>query len=53
MRNLAFVLLGFLLLVQQAAIGVMVPLDEWAPNLLLPIVFYLGVAHDVHIVRGV
>ncbi|GAB5544340.1 MAG: rod shape-determining protein MreD [Sandaracinaceae bacterium] len=53
MRNLAFVLLGFLLLVQQAAIGVMVPLDEWAPNLLLPIVIYLGVAHDVHIVRGV
>ena len=46
-------LLGFLLLVQQAAIGVMVPLDEWAPNLLLPIVIYLGVAHDVHIVRGV
>ena len=53
MRNLAFVLLGFLLLVQQAAIGVMVPLDEWAPNLLLPIVIFLGVAHDVHIVRGV
>jgi len=52
-RNLAFVLLGFLLLVQQAAVGVMVPLDEWAPNLLLPIVIYLGVAHDVHIVRGV
>ena len=52
MRNLAFVLLGFGILVLQAAVGVLLPLEDWAPNLLLPIVIYLGVAHDVHVVRG-
>ncbi len=52
MRNVAFVLLGFSLLTLQGAVGVMASLDEWAPNLVLPIVIYLGVTHDVHIVRG-
>ena len=52
MRSLSFVLLGFQLLVLQAAIGVLLPLGEFAPNLLLPIVIYLGVAGDLHIVRG-
>lgn len=52
MRNVVFVALGFLLLVFQAAVGVLLPLGAWAPNLLLPIVLYLGVTHDVHIVRG-
>lgn len=52
MRNVAFVLLGFALLVAQAALGVLLPLQDWAPNLVLPIVIYLGVAHDVYIVRG-
>ena len=52
MRNAAFVLLGFTLLIAQAALGVLLPLDDWAPNLLLPIVIYLGVANDVHVVRG-
>lgn len=52
MRNAAFVVLGFLLLVTQAAIGALAPLDAWAPNLVLPIVLYLGVAPDVYIVRG-
>ena len=52
MRSAAFVLLGFVLLVTQAAIGVLVPLNELAPNLLLPTVIYLGVANDMHIVRG-
>lgn len=52
MRTIAFVLLGFVLLVVQAAVGVLLPLHEFAPNLLLPIVIYLGVAGDLHIVRG-
>jgi rod shape-determining protein MreD len=52
MRNAAFVLLGFMLLVLQAAVGALVPLSAWAPNLVLPLVLYLGVSHDVHIVRG-
>ncbi|HEY8427860.1 MAG TPA: rod shape-determining protein MreD [Sandaracinaceae bacterium] len=52
MRNAAFVLLGFALLVAQAAFGALFPLNAWAPNLILPIVLYLGVTPDVHIVRG-
>ena len=52
MRNAAFVLLSFFLLVIQSSVGVLAPLNDWAPNLLLPIVIYLGVAHDVHVVRG-
>ncbi|MCB9596800.1 MAG: hypothetical protein H6719_29020 [Sandaracinaceae bacterium] len=52
MRTASFVLLGFSLLVVQAALGVLVPLGDWAPNLILPIVIYLGVANDVHVVRG-
>lgn len=52
MRNVVFVVLGFSLLVLQAAFSTLFPLQEWAPNLLLPIVIYLGVAHDVHVVRG-
>jgi rod shape-determining protein MreD len=52
MRNAAYIALGFFLLVIQAAVGVQLPLHAWAPNLLLPIVIYLGVAPDVHVVRG-
>ncbi len=52
MRNAAFVGLGFFLLVAQAALGALAPLNAWAPNLVLPIVLYLGVTPDVHIVRG-
>src|SRR5688500_15927317 len=52
MRNAAFILLGFSFLVFQAAFGVMMPLNEWAPNLILPIVIYLGVSNDLYIVRG-
>ncbi len=52
MRNAAFILLGFSMLVVQAAVGAMMPMGPWAPNLVLPLVLYLGVSHDVHIVRG-
>ena len=52
MRNLAFVAFGFGLLVAQAALGALLPLADWAPNLVLPVVIYLGVAPDVHVVRG-
>jgi rod shape-determining protein MreD len=51
-RNAAYVLLGFSLLVAHAAVGALVPFGAFAPNLILPIVLYLGVAPDVHIVRG-
>ncbi len=52
MRDAAFILLGFSLLVLQAAAGLLIPIGAWAPNLVLPVVIYLGVASDVHVVRG-
>jgi rod shape-determining protein MreD len=52
MRNLALIVLGFVLLVLQAATATLVPAHAIAPNLLLPVVIYLGVSHDVHVVRG-
>ena len=51
-RYLTFAMLGFGILVFQAAVGAMIPLEDWAPNLVLPIVIYLAVAHDVPIARG-
>ena len=52
MRNLAFILLAFALLVFESALASLIPFESVAPNLLLPIVIYLGVTHDVHLVRG-
>ncbi|MBX3269260.1 MAG: hypothetical protein KF729_03310 [Sandaracinaceae bacterium] len=52
MRSVAFVALGSVLLVLQAALGVLAPLGPWAPNPVLPIVMFLGVANDVPLVRG-
>ena len=52
MRNALFIGIGFAILVLQGAFGVLFPLGRWAPNLLLPIVIYLGVAQDVQVVRG-
>lgn len=52
MRNIVLIGFGFLLLVAQAAVATLVPVHRFAPNLMLPIVIYLGVSHDVPIVRG-
>lgn len=52
MRNAAFVFLGCSLMVVQATVGALVPLGAWAPNLILPLVLYLGVVPDLHVVRG-
>lgn len=46
------VLLGFVLLLLQSALGSIVPSFPFTPNLLLPIVIALGVATEVHVVRG-
>lgn len=46
------VMLGFVLLVVQSTVATIVPTHLIAPNLLLPIAIYLGVSHDVWIVRG-
>lgn len=52
MRNLLLIMLGFALLVLQAALGTLVSIHPLAPNLVLPMVIYLGVSHEVHILRG-
>jgi rod shape-determining protein MreD len=51
-RSVGLVLLGLGLLVGQSALGTLVSLHPFEPNLLLPIVIYLGVSPDVSIVRG-
>ncbi len=52
LRSLAIVGFGFSLLVFQSALGMLVPIHPWSPNLLLPIVIFLGVVPDVHLLRG-
>ncbi len=52
MRDVVLVFLGFALLVVQSTVSTLVPTHLVAPNLLLPIAIYLGVSHDVWIVRG-
>lgn len=51
-RSAGVLLLGFGLLVLQSAAATVLSLHVLAPNLLLPIVIFLGVSPDVHIVRG-
>jgi rod shape-determining protein MreD len=52
MRSVFLVLLGFALLVVETALATLVPIHDLAPNLLLPIAIFLGVAAEVPIVRG-
>lgn len=53
MRNLVFLLLGFLLLVLQSTLATLLNLEAVTPHLLLPLVIHLGVSPDVDLVRGV
>jgi rod shape-determining protein MreD len=52
MRSLVLILFGLALLVAQSAAATLLPLHEYAPNLLLPIVIFLGVSHEVPVARG-
>lgn len=51
-RSLLVVLLGFSLLVVQSTVTAFASFHPFSPNLILPIVIYLGVAADVHVARG-
>lgn len=51
-RSLFVLLLGFGLLVVQSTVTAFASLHPYSPNLILPIVIYLGVAADVHVARG-
>ncbi len=52
MRNFALLGFSFVLLVVQSALAARVSFHPFTPNLLLPIVIYLGVQQDVQLVRG-
>jgi rod shape-determining protein MreD len=52
MISLLLILFGFSLLVLQTALGTLIPMHGFAPNLMLPIAVYLGVSGEVHLVRG-
>lgn len=52
MRNVALLALGFFLLVAQATFTTLVHVHPFTPNLLLPVVIYLGVSQDVELPRG-
>ncbi|MFW6050983.1 MAG: hypothetical protein ACODAU_07405 [Myxococcota bacterium] len=51
-RSASLVGLGFALLVLQSTLAVLVSWHPLEPNLLLPIVIFLGVSPDVNLVRG-
>lgn len=52
MRNVGFLAFGFVLLVLQSALAAHVTLHPFTPNLLLPIVIFLGVQPEIGILRG-
>jgi rod shape-determining protein MreD len=52
MRDGLILLVGFLLIVVQGALGAVVDLGVLMPNPILPIVIYLAMAPDVSLARG-
>lgn len=52
MRDLLLMALGFLLVCIQAALGTVLDVGALMPNMLLPIVIYLGMAPDISLARG-
>ncbi len=52
MRNLGFLGFGYLLLIVQSAVASRIALHPLTPNLLLPIVIFLGVQPEVGLLRG-
>lgn len=52
MQNAVLLLLGFVLLIVQASATALINVHPFSPNLLLPVVIYLGVSHEVGLVRG-
>ena len=52
MSSLALTLMGLVLLVLESALATFIPLHGYTPNPVLPIVLFLAVAAEVHILRG-
>lgn len=53
LRGALLVALGFALLVAEGALATILPTRPFMPNLIAPVVLFLGVAPDVNLVRGV
>jgi rod shape-determining protein MreD len=51
-RELMLLVLGFSLIVLEAAVGTVTRLGALMPNLILPIVLYIGMAPDVPLARS-
>ena len=51
-RSVLLVLLGLALLITQSVLASVVPLHPFIPSLILPVLIYLGVSPEVHLVRG-
>lgn len=52
LRNVYVLCLGFLLLVVQSSLAVLLPTHPVSPVLLLPVVLHLGVSPEVSLMRG-
>ncbi|MBN1654026.1 MAG: rod shape-determining protein MreD [Deltaproteobacteria bacterium] len=52
MISIAFISLGFALLVLQTATATLIETHTFSPNLLLPITIYVGVNQEIAIARG-
>lgn len=52
MKNTLFVATALVLLLLQSAASTLLPLHPFVPNILLPMVLYLGVTPDVTLARG-
>lgn len=52
MQNVAYLAFGFLALVAQSSLAAHVTLHPLTPNLLLPMVIFLGVQPEVGVLRG-
>lgn len=51
-RELLLLLLGFSMIVLEAAVGTITRLGPLMPNLILPVVLYIGMAPDVPLARA-
>ncbi|MGB0678268.1 MAG: rod shape-determining protein MreD [Polyangiales bacterium] len=51
MRNLTLCLVSFAMLLLQGALATRIPLGERTPNLIIPVVVYLGVTLEFSLVR--
>jgi len=52
MSNLVLLTFGFFALLLESTLAAMVSAYPWWPSVTVPIVIYLGVSHDVPVVRG-